>query len=202
MDPLDRLGRPLHDLRISVTDRCNFRCVYCMPKEVFGKDFQFLPRAEILTFEEIERLVRIFAALGVKKIRLTGGEPLVRRDLERLVERLALLGDLDLTLTTNGSLLAQKAEVLASAGLRRVTVSLDSLDDETFKRMNDADFPVAKVLAGIEAAQAAGLAPIKINMVTKRGVNESSILPMARYFKGTGMTLRFIEFMDVGSTNG
>ena len=202
MDPLDRLGRPLHDLRISVTDRCNFRCVYCMPKEVFGKDFQFLPRAEILTFEEIERLVRIFAALGVKKIRLTGGEPLVRRDLERLVERLALLGDLDLTLTTNGSLLAQKAEVLASAGLRRVTVSLDSLDDETFKRMNDADFPVAKVLAGIEAAHAAGLAPIKINMVTKRGVNESSILPMARHFKGTGMTLRFIEFMDVGSTNG
>jgi len=202
MDPLDRLGRPLHDLRISVTDRCNFRCVYCMPKEVFGKDFQFLPRAEILTFEEIERLVRIFAALGVKKIRLTGGEPLVRRDLERLVERLALLGDLDLTLTTNGSLLAQKAEVLASAGLRRVTVSLDSLDDATFKRMNDADFPVAKVLAGIEAAHAAGLAPIKINMVTKRGVNESSILPMARHFKGTGMTLRFIEFMDVGSTNG
>ena len=202
MDPLDRLGRPLHDLRISVTDRCNFRCVYCMPKEVFGKDFQFLPRAEILTFEEIERLVRIFAALGVKKIRLTGGEPLVRRDLERLVERLALLGDLDLTLTTNGSLLAQKAEVLASAGLRRVTVSLDSLDDATFKRMNDADFPVAKVLAGIEAAHAAGLAPIKINMVTKRGVNETSIVPMARYFKGTGMTLRFIEFMDVGSTNG
>jgi len=202
MDPLDTLGRPLHDLRISVTDRCNFRCVYCMPKEVFGKDFQFLPRAEILTFEEIERLVRIFTALGVKKIRLTGGEPLVRRDLERLVERLALLGDLDLTLTTNGSLLAQKAKALASAGLRRVTVSLDSLDDTTFKRMNDADFPVAKVLAGIEAAQAAGLAPIKINMVTKRGVNESSILPMARYFKGTGTTLRFIEFMDVGSTNG
>ena len=202
MDPLDTLGRPLHDLRISVTDRCNFRCVYCMPKEVFGKDFQFLPRAEILTFEEIERLVRIFTALGVKKIRLTGGEPLVRRDLEGLVERLALLGDLDLTLTTNGSLLAQKAKALASAGLRRVTVSLDSLDDTTFKRMNDADFPVAKVLAGIEAAQAAGLAPIKINMVTKRGVNESSILPMARYFKGTGMTLRFIEFMDVGSTNG
>ena len=202
VDPLDTLGRPLHDLRISVTDRCNFRCVYCMPKEVFGKDFQFLPRAEILTFEEIERLVRIFTGLGVKKIRLTGGEPLVRRDLERLVERLALLGDLDLTLTTNGSLLAQKAKALASAGLKRVTVSLDSLDDATFKRMNDADFPVAKVLAGIEAAQAAGLAPIKINMVTKRGVNESSILPMARYFKGTGMTLRFIEFMDVGSTNG
>jgi cyclic pyranopterin phosphate synthase len=201
-NPLDTLGRPLHDLRISVTDRCNFRCVYCMPKEVFGKDFQFLPRAEILTFEEIERLVRIFVGLGVRKIRLTGGEPLVRRDLERLVEKLARIGDLDLTLTTNGSLLSQKARSLADAGLRRVTVSLDSLDDETFKRMNDADFPVAKVLAGIEAARAAGLAPIKINMVTKRGVNESSIVPMARYFKGTGMTLRFIEFMDVGSTNG
>jgi cyclic pyranopterin phosphate synthase len=202
MDPLDTLGRPLHDLRISVTDRCNFRCVYCMPKEIFGKDFQFLPRGEILTFEEIERLVRIFVGLGVQKIRLTGGEPLVRRDLERLVGKLAALGDLDLTLTTNGSLLAQKAKALAAAGLRRITVSLDSLDDATFRSMNDVDFPVAKVLAGIEAAQAAGLAPIKINMVTKRGVNESSIVPMARYFKGTGMTLRFIEFMDVGSTNG
>jgi cyclic pyranopterin phosphate synthase len=196
-DPLDTLGRPLHDLRISVTDRCNFRCVYCMPKEIFGKDYQFLPRAEILTFEEIERLVRIFVSLGVRKIRLTGGEPLVRRDLERLVEKLAKIGDLDLTLTTNGSLLAQKARALADAGLRRVTVSLDSLDDATFKRMNDSDFPVAKVLAGIEAAHAAGLAPIKINMVTKRGVNESRNVPMARYFKGTGMTLRFIEFMDV-----
>jgi GTP 3',8-cyclase len=173
-----------------------------MPKEIFGKDYQFLPRAEILTFEEIERLVRIFVSLGVRKIRLTGGEPLVRRDLERLVEKLATIGDLDLTLTTNGSLLSQKARTLAAAGLRRVTVSLDSLDDATFKRMNDADFPVAKVLAGIEAAQAAGLAPIKINMVTKRGVNDSSIVPMARYFKGTGITLRFIEFMDVGSTNG
>jgi cyclic pyranopterin phosphate synthase len=202
MNPLDTLGRPLHDLRVSVTDRCNFRCVYCMPKEVFGKDFQFLPRAEILTFEEIERLVRVFVTLGVRKVRLTGGEPLVRRDLDRLVEKLARIGDLDLTLTTNGSLLAQKARSLADAGLRRVTVSLDSLDDATFKRMNDADFPVAKVLAGIEAARAAGLAPIKINMVTKRGVNESSIVPMARYFKGTGITLRFIEFMDVGSTNG
>ena len=200
--PLDTLGRPLHDLRISVTDRCNFRCVYCMPKEVFGKDFQFLPRAEILTFEEIERLAQVFASLGVQKIRLTGGEPLVRRNLEVLVEKLAKIGELDLTLTTNGSLLSQKAQPLAEAGLRRVTVSLDSLDDATFKRMNDADFPVAKVLAGIEAAHAAGLAPIKINMVTKRGVNETSIVPMARYFKGTGMTLRFIEFMDVGSTNG
>ena len=202
MDPLDTLGRPLHDLRVSVTDRCNFRCVYCMPKEIFGKDFQFLPRAEILSFEEIERLVRIFVGLGVQKIRLTGGEPLVRRDLERLVEKLAALGDLDLTLTTNGSLLAQKANALAAAGLKRITVSLDSLDDATFRAMNDVDFPVAKVLAGIEAAHGAGLAPIKINMVTKRGVNESSIVPMARYFKGTGMTLRFIEFMDVGSTNG
>ena len=202
INPLDTLGRPLRDLRISVTDRCNFRCVYCMPKEIFGKDYQFLPRAEILTFEEIERLVRIFVSLGVQKIRLTGGEPLVRRDLERLVEKLAKIGDLDLTLTTNGSLLAQKARSLADAGLKRVTVSLDSLDDTTFKKMNDSDFPVAKVLAGIDAARAAGLAPIKINMVTKRGVNESSIVPMARYFKGTGMTLRFIEFMDVGSTNG
>ena len=201
-NPLDTLGRPLRDLRISVTDRCNFRCVYCMPKEIFGKDYQFLPRAEILTFEEIERLVRIFVSLGVQKIRLTGGEPLVRRDLERLVEKLAKVGDIDLTLTTNGSLLAQKARALADAGLKRVTVSLDSLDDTTFKKMNDSDFPVAKVLAGIDAARAAGLAPIKINMVTKRGVNESSIVPMARYFKGTGMTLRFIEFMDVGSTNG
>src|SRR5256712_6824295 len=201
-EPLDTFKRPLRDLRVSVTDRCNFRCVYCMPKEVFGKDFQFLPRAEILTFEEIERLVRIFVSLGVRKIRLTGGEPLVRRDLERLVEKLASIGDLDLTLTTNGSLLAQKARSLAEAGLRRVTVSLDSLDDATFRSMNDVDFPVAKVLAGIEAAQAAGLAPIKVNMVTKRGVNEASVLPMARYFKGTGITLRFIEFMDVGSTNG
>ena len=173
-----------------------------MPKEIFGKDYQFLPRAEILTFEEIERLVRIFVSLGVQKIRLTGGEPLVRRELERLIEKLAKVGDLDLTLTTNGSLLAQKARSLADAGLKRVTVSLDSLDDTTFKKMNDSDFPVAKVLAGIDAARAAGLAPIKINMVTKRGVNESSIVPMARYFKGTGMTLRFIEFMDVGSTNG
>ena len=201
-NPLDTFGRPLHDLRISITDRCNFRCVYCMPKEIFGKDYQFLPRAEILTFEEIERLVRIFVSLGVQKIRLTGGEPLVRRDVERLVEKLARIGDLDLTLTTNGSLLAQKARSLADAGLRRVTVSLDSLDDATFRAMNDADFPVAKVLAGIDAARAAGLAPIKINMVTKRDVNESSIVPMARYFKGTGSTLRFIEFMDVGSTNG
>src|SRR2546427_5983113 len=202
MAPLDTLGRPLHDLRISVTDRCNFRCVYCMPKEVFGKGYQFLPRDQILSFEEIERLVRIFVALGVEKVRLTGGEPTLRRDLEVLVAKLAAIGELDLTLTTNGSLLAEKARALKDAGLTRVTVSLDSLDDAVFRSMNDVDFPVARVLAGIEAAQAVGLAPIKINMVTKRGVNEASILPMARYFKGTGITLRFIEFMDVGSTNG
>src|SRR5213592_804482 len=202
MHVADTLGRPLRDLRISVTDRCNFRCVYCMPSEVFGRDYRFMDRKELLTFEEIERVARAFVAHGVEKIRITGGEPLVRRDLERLVERLATIDGLDLTLTTNGSLLALKAQALADAGLRRVTVSLDSLDDATFKQMNDSDFPVAKVLAGIEAARAAGLAPIKINMVTKRGVNESSIVPMARYFKGTGMTLRFIEFMDVGSTNG
>jgi cyclic pyranopterin phosphate synthase len=202
MDPLDTLGRPLHDLRISVTDRCNFRCVYCMPKEVFGKGYQFLPRDQILSFEEIERLVRIFAGLGVRKVRLTGGEPTLRRDLEVLVAKLAAIGELDLTLTTNGSLLAEKARAFKDAGLTRVTVSLDSLDDAVFRSMNDVDFPVARVLAGIEAAQAVGLAPIKINMVTKRGVNEASVLPMARYFKGTGWTLRFIEFMDVGHTNG
>ena len=202
MTPLDSLGRPLHDLRISVTDRCNFRCVYCMPKEVFGKGYQFLPRDQILSFEEIERLVRIFVALGVEKVRLTGGEPTLRRDLEVLVAKLAAIGDLDLTLTTNGSLLAEKARGLKDAGLKRVTVSLDSLDDAVFRSMNDVDFPVAKVLAGIEAAQAVGLGPIKINMVTKRGLNEASVLPMARYLKGTGWTLRFIEFMDVGHSNG
>src|SRR5947208_1191824 len=201
MNPLDTLGRPLHDLRISVTDRCNFRCVYCMPREIFGKDFQFLPRAEILTFEEIERLVRIFVSLGVQKIRLTGGEPLVRRDLERLVEKLAKIGDLDLTLTTNGALLAQKARALKEAGLRRVTVSLDSLDDTIFRAMNDVDFPVARVLEGIEAADAAGL-PVKVNMVVKRGVNEDSVVPMARFFRERGHILRFIEYMDVGSSNG
>src|SRR5437867_6869276 len=173
-----------------------------MPKEVFGRDYRFLDRTELLTFEEIERIARAFGHHGVRKIRLTGGEPLLRRDVERLVELLSGIEPLDLTLTTNGSLLAQKARALADAGLTRVTVSLDSLDDATFRRMNDVDFPVAKVLAGIEAAQAVGLAPIKVNMVTKRGMNEASILPMARYFKGTGITLRFIEFMDVGSTNG
>jgi len=201
-EPLDTFKRPLRDLRVSVTDRCNFRCVYCMPKEVFGKDFQFLPRAEILSFEEIERLVRVFVGLGVQKVRLTGGEPLVRRNIERLVEMLAKVSDLDLTLTTNGSLLAGKARALRDAGLKRVTVSLDSLDDEVFKGMNDVDFPVSRVLEGMDAAEAVGLAPLKVNMVVKRGLNENSILPMARFFRGTGRILRFIEYMDVGSSNG
>ena len=199
--PADTLGRPLRDLRISVTDRCNFRCVYCMPKEIYGRGYQFLERSQLLTFEELERVARVSVALGVRKIRLTGGEPLMRRGLEGLVERLAPL-DVDLTLTTNGSLLAQKARALKDAGLRRVTVSLDSLDESVFRCMNDVDFPVAKVLEGIEAAAAAGLTPIKINMVVKRGLNEQSIVPMARFFRGTGHVLRFIEFMDVGHTNG
>jgi cyclic pyranopterin phosphate synthase len=198
----DTLGRPLRDLRISVTDRCNFRCVYCMPKEVFGRDYRFLDRRELLTFEEIERLARVFVRLGVRKIRLTGGEPLLRRDLERLVELLARIGSLDLTLTTNGALLARKAAVLAAAGLERVTVSLDSLDDATFRRMNDVDFGVDRVLEGIEAAAAAGLTPVKVNVVVKRGVNEDSVLPVAAHFRGTGHVLRFIEYMDVGHTNG
>jgi GTP 3',8-cyclase len=198
----DTLGRPVRDLRISVTDRCNFRCVYCMPKEVYGRDYHFLERRELLTFEEIARLTRAFAGLGVEKARLTGGEPLVRRELERLIEMLAAIPGLDLTLTTNGSLLPQKAQALADAGLERVTVSLDSLDDEVFKAMNDVDVPVERVLAGIEAAAAAGLAPVKVNMVVKRGANEESILPMARYFRESGHILRFIEYMDVGHTNG
>jgi cyclic pyranopterin phosphate synthase len=198
----DRLGRALSDLRISVTDRCNFRCIYCMPKDVFDNDYQYLPHADLLTFEEITRVAKIFVALGVRKIRLTGGEPLLRRKLEKLVEMLARLGDLDLTLTTNGTLLAKKAKSLRDAGLTRVTVSLDSLDDATFRRMNDVDFPVAGVLAGIDAAAAAGLAPLKINMVVKAGVSEASIVPMARHFKGSGHILRFIEYMDVGATNG
>ena len=196
----DALGRPLHDLRISVTDRCNFRCVYCMPKEVFGRDHAFLERRELLTFEEIERLARAFVAHGVEKIRVTGGEPLVRRDLERLIAQLSAL-DVDLTLTTNGSLLPQKAAALRDAGLRRITVSLDSLDDETFRAMNDVDFPVARVLEGIEAATAAGL-PVKVNMVVKRGTNEDQIVPMAREFRERGHILRFIEYMDVGHSNG
>src|SRR5512132_4021380 len=198
----DTLGRPVRDLRISVTDRCNFRCVYCMPKEVYGRDYRFLDRRELLTFEEIARLTWAFAGLGVEKVRLTGGEPLLRRELERLIQMLAAIPGLDLTLTTNGSLLAQKAQTLADAGLERVTVSLDSLDDNVFKAMNDVDVPVERVLAGIEAAAAAGLAPVKVNMVVKRGVNEESVLPMARYFRGSGHILRFIEYMDVGHTNG
>jgi GTP 3',8-cyclase len=201
--PLDRRGRALHDLRISVTDRCNFRCTYCMPKEVFGRDFQFLPHRQLLSFEEITRLARIFIAHGVEKIRITGGEPLVRRDVEQLIAMLAPLPGLrDLTLTTNGSLLARKAGALKDAGLRRVTVSLDSLDDRIFKAMNDVNFPVDRVLEGIAAAAAVGLTPIKINMVVKRGVNDGGIESMARYFHGTGHILRFIEYMDVGNSNG
>ncbi len=203
----DALGRPLHDLRISVTDRCNFRCSYCMPKEVFDKDYPYLPHSALLSFEEITRLARQFVAHGVRKIRLTGGEPLLRKNLEVLIEQLAALrtpdgAPLDLTLTTNGSLLQRKAAALKAAGLRRVTVSLDGLDDTVFRRMNDVDFPVAQVLAGIDAARAAGLGPIKVNMVVKRGTNEHEILPMARHFRGTGHVLRFIEYMDVGATNG
>ena len=203
----DTLGRPLHDLRISVTDRCNFRCTYCMPKEIFGADFAFLPRSEVLTFEELERVARVFVGLGVEKLRLTGGEPLVRRDLPVLVAKLAALrrpdgGPLDLTMTTNGSALRRLAVPLTDAGLGRVTVSLDSLDDAVFSAMNGVDYPVAKVLDGIAAAQEAGLGPIKINMVVRRGINEESVLPMARWARSAGVTLRFIEFMDVGHTNG
>jgi cyclic pyranopterin phosphate synthase len=200
--PMDIRGRALHDLRISVTDRCNFRCVYCMPKDVYGRDFPFLPHAELLTFEEITRVAALFVRLGVRKIRLTGGEPLLRRKLEHLIEMLARLGDVDLTLTTNGALLAKKARSLRDAGLARVTVSLDALDDATFRAMNDVDFPVARVLQGIEAAAAVGLAPIKINAVVKRGLNEHAIVPLARHFRGSGHIVRFIEYMDVGHTNG
>ncbi len=202
MTLVDTLGRPPRDLRISITDRCNFRCVYCMPKEVFGRDYRFLERRELLSFEEIERLARAFAGVGVTKIRLTGGEPLVRRDVERLVSMLAAIDGVELTMTTNGALLARKAQALAQAGLRRVTVSLDSLDDAVFRAMNDVDFPVARVLEGIDAATAAGLGPVKVNMVVKRGVNDGSIVEMARHFRGTGHILRFIEYMDVGQTNG
>jgi cyclic pyranopterin phosphate synthase len=200
---LDTLGRPLRDLRVSVTDRCNFRCGYCMPREVFGADHAFLPRAEILSFEEIERVVRASVALGVRKVRLTGGEPLVRRNLEALVAMLATVeGIEDLTLTTNASLLAGKAQALADAGLHRVTVSLDALDDETFMRMNDAGFPVSRVLEGIAAADAAGLGPVKLNAVIRRGINEHAVLDLAEHFRGTGTTVRFIEYMDVGHSNG
>ena len=197
---VDTLGRSLRDLRISVTDRCNFRCVYCMPRDVFDENYTFLPQSSLLSFEEITTLARVFVGLGVEKIRLTGGEPLVRRDLERLIKMLAVL-DVDLTLTTNGSLLAKKARALKDAGLKRITVSLDSLDDATFKAMNDADFPVAKVLEGIDAASAAGL-PVKVNMVVKRGLNDHHVIDMARHFRASGHIVRFIEYMDVGSTNG
>ncbi|WP_457333957.1 GTP 3',8-cyclase MoaA [Rhizobacter sp. P5_C2] len=203
----DTLGRPLRDLRISVTDRCNFRCSYCMPKEVFDKHYEFLPHSSLLSFEEIARLADVFVAHGVRKIRLTGGEPLLRKNLERLVGMLATLrtvdgAPLDLTLTTNGSVLARKAQALKDAGLQRITVSLDALDDAVFRRMNDADFPVADVLAGIDAAQRVGLGPIKVNMVVKRGTNDDQIVAMARHFRHTGVVLRFIEYMDVGATNG
>jgi cyclic pyranopterin phosphate synthase len=198
----DAFGRPLRDLRISITDKCNFRCVYCMPKEVYGREFHFLGRSELLTFEEIERLAGIFVGIGVRKIRLTGGEPLLRREVERLVAMLAAISGIDLSLTTNGSLLAGKARTLAEAGLRRLTVSLDSLDDEVFMAMNDVGFPASRVLEGIDAAVQAGLTPVKINMVVRRGVNEDSVVPMARHFRGSGHIVRFIEYMDVGTTNG
>ncbi len=205
--PLDRRQRPLRDLRISVTDRCNFRCVYCMPKELFDDEHRYVPHRELLSFEEITRLARIFVQRGVRKIRLTGGEPLLRRDLESLVRMLAALGreqdvPLDLAVTTNGSLLRRKATALAGAGLRRLTVSLDALDDAVFRRMNDVDFPVASVLDGIAAAAEAGFGPVKINMVVKRGLNDDQVLPMARRFRDLGHIVRFIEFMDVGNSNG
>jgi cyclic pyranopterin phosphate synthase len=204
---LDTLRRPLRDLRISVTDRCNFRCSYCMPREVFDKNHAFLPHDALLSFEEITRLARLFVAQGVQKIRLTGGEPLLRKNIEVLVGMLAELRTpeghpLDLTLTTNGSALAHKAKALKDAGLQRITVSLDAIDDTTFRRMNDADFPVADVLAGIAEAERVGLAPLKVNMVVKRGTNDDQIVPMARHFRGTSAVLRFIEYMDVGATNG
>jgi GTP 3',8-cyclase len=207
MEPLDRLGRPLHDLRISVTDRCNFRCTYCMPKEVFGRDYAFLPKEEVLTFEEIGRAARAFVRLGVEKLRVTGGEPLVRRGLPELVRQLAALRtpdgrSIDLTLTTNGAALRALARPLADAGLQRVTVSLDSLDDAVFGAMNGIEFPVARVVDGIAAAIEAGLDPVKVNMVVRRGMNEPSIVPMARWARERGVTLRFIEYMDVGHSNG
>jgi len=203
----DTLGRPLRDLRISVTDRCNFRCNYCMPKEIFDKQYQFLPHASLLSFEEITRLARIFVAHGVRKIRLTGGEPLLRKNIEGLIEMLAALrtpdgAPLDLTLTTNGSALAKKAQALKDAGLQRITVSLDALDDAVFRTMNDVDFPVAEVLHGLDEAARVGLGPIKVNMVVKRGTNDQEILPLAHHFRGTPIVLRFIEYMDVGATNG
>lgn len=201
--PLDTLARPLHDLRISVTDRCNFRCTYCMPKELFGRDYQFLPQDQLLSFEEMARLTRIFANLGVRKVRLTGGEPLMRRELESLISQLASVpGVEDLALTTNGSFPVNRVQSLKEAGLKRMTVSLDALDDATFMSMNDVEFPVANVLEWIEASAATGLSPVKVNMVVKRGVNEHAILPMARYFREHGHILRLIEYMDVGHSNG
>jgi GTP 3',8-cyclase len=201
--PIDTMGRPLQDLRISVTDRCNFRCTYCMPKSVFGRDYEFLPRSDLLTFEELQRLTTVLAGLGVTKIRITGGEPLLRRGVEDLIGRLSSVPGIDdLALTTNGSLLERKAASLAAAGLRRVTVSLDSIDDATFRAMNDADFPVARVLGGIDAAAEAGLTPVKINAVVKRGVNDHSIEHLAEHFRGTRHVVRFIEYMDVGMANG
>ena len=198
---IDKFERPLRDLRVSVTDRCNFRCRYCMPREVFGEGYEFLPRRAILRFEEIQRVVRIVAGFGVRKVRITGGEPLLRRDLSQLITMLTQIKGVELALTTNGALLPEQAQALADAGLKRVTVSLDSLDDKTFRAMNDADFPVADVLDGIEAAAVAGLTPIKINAMVQRGVNEDSAIELARYFKGSGHIVRFIEFMDVGMTN-
>jgi cyclic pyranopterin phosphate synthase len=204
VDPVrDTLDRPLHDLRISVTDRCNFRCVYCMPKEVFGRDFEFLRRSQLLSFEEITRLARLFAAAGVRKLRLTGGEPLLRREIEQLIGMLAAIEGIDdIAMTTNGTMLARKAQTLADAGLRRVTVSLDALDDEVFGSVNDVGAQVGEVLEGIAAAAAAGLGPVKVNMVVKRAANDASILEMAEHFRGTGHILRFIEYMDVGTHNG
>jgi cyclic pyranopterin phosphate synthase len=203
MSVIDTLNRPLHDLRISVTDRCNFRCTYCMPRGVFGRDYQFLPHEELLTFEEITRAARIFADLGIRKIRLTGGEPLMRRELETLVSMLATVPNVDdIAMTTNGSFPVSHVQSLKDAGLKRISVSLDSLDDAVFKKMNDADFPVASVLEWIEASEKAGLGPVKVNMVVRRGVNEQSILPMARYFREHGQIVRFIEYMDVGHSNG
>lgn len=200
---VDTFARPLHDLRISVTDRCNFRCTYCMPKEVFGKQYQFLPQEQLLSFDEIEQVTRAFVALGVRKVRLTGGEPLMRKDLESLIARLAAVpGVQDIALTTNGSFPLERVHSLKAAGLKRMTVSLDALDDETFKRMNDVDFPVERVLEWIAESARAGFAPVKVNMVVKRGVNEHAILPMARYFREHGHILRLIEYMDVGHSNG
>ncbi|KXW56677.1 GTP 3',8-cyclase MoaA [Ferrovum sp. PN-J185] len=198
---VDQLQRPLQDLRISVTDRCNFRCTYCMPRAVFGKDYDFLPRPEILTFEEITRTARIFSKLGIKKIRLTGGEPLLRKNLEQLIEQLSAIQPIEVALTTNASILAKKAQALKNAGLNRITVSLDALDDPTFKLMSDADFSVKDVLEGIEQALHVGFEDIKVNCVIKRGTNDHALLDLVRYFKGTAVTVRFIEFMDVGSTN-